>query len=154
MIRVRTVSQSGLLLLDALPLELVGAHHRQLKADVSLDRFGGAAHHGLEHVSRVYGVLGERRDRCELLEADAHHLGQQRLLGREVAVDGADPDAGVRGDLVHLRLGAVAREQLAARGHDALAVASGVGSECALSGGHDLDKRNLSSVCCYKQEEP
>ena len=108
----------------------------------------------LERVPRVYGVLGERRDLRELLEADAHHLGQQRLLGREVAVDGADPDAGVRGDLVHLRLRALACEQLAARGHDPLAVASGVGSECALIGGHDLDKRNLSSVCCYKQEEP
>ena len=69
------------------------------------------------------------------LEAVANHRRQQRLLRREVAVDGADADAGVGGDVVHLRLRAFAGEQLAAGGQDPLAVAARVGSQGSLIDG-------------------
>ena len=71
-----------------------------------------------------------------------------------MTVDRADADARVSGDLVHLHLRALASEQLAARGHDPLAVAAGVSPECSLIRGHAVHKRNLSSACCYKQGEP
>ena len=79
-------------------------------------------------------LLGDLRDLGELLEALADHRGQQRLLRGKVAIDGADADAGVGGDLVHLHVRALAGEQLAARGHDPLAVAAGIGAKCSLIG--------------------
>ncbi len=107
-----------------------------------------------ERLERIEDALGEHRFLRELLEAVANHRGQQRLLGGEVPVHGADADACVRGDVVHLCLRALASEQLATGGHDPLAVASGIGSECSLVGRHHIYKRNLSSGSCYKQVEP
>ena len=53
---------------------------------------------------------------------------EQVLLGREVAVDGADADPGGAGDLVDLRVEAVLGELLARGVEDLLAVAPRVGA--------------------------
>jgi hypothetical protein len=58
---------------------------------------------------------------------------EQRLLGREVPVDGARPDAGPGRDLVQRHRAALRGEQLPRRLQDALAVAPGVGAQGALS---------------------
>jgi hypothetical protein len=49
-----------------------------------------------------------------------------------VPVDGSDPDPGPAGDVVHLGLAALLAEDGARGGHDALAIAAGVGALRAL----------------------
>ena len=72
-----------------------------------------------------------RRRREHLLEAVERERVEQRLLGREVAVDGADADARAAGDVVHLRVAAVLGEDRSRRLQDPLAIAPGVGAERA-----------------------
>jgi hypothetical protein len=48
---------------------------------------------------------------------------------REVAVDGPHADAGLAGDIVHLRVDAALGEHGSRRGDDPLAVAAGVGAQ-------------------------
>ena len=62
-------------------------------------------------------------------ELRGHELAQERLLVREVAIDGPDAHAGLAGDVVHLRVDAAVGEHGARRGDDPLAVAAGVGAE-------------------------
>ena len=61
-------------------------------------------------------------------EALGEQLAQQRLLGREVAVEGAHSHVGDPGDLLHRRLHSLLGEDRLGGGHDAVAVALGVGA--------------------------
>src|SRR3954470_7445030 len=95
------------------------------------------------------GVVAQRRAealprvldlerRADVLGRDAELLGDERLdqgvLGREVAVDRADPDARFPRHVVDLDIRAVLGAGAARRREDALAVASGVGPEGPLVG--------------------
>ena len=62
----------------------------------------------------------------------AHELGQQRLFGREVPVDGAHADARAARHVVDLRIGAALGEHRAGALEDPLAIAAGVGAQRAL----------------------
>ena len=88
----------------------------------------------LDHGERL-AVLLERLacsvgEQPELL---ADELDQQCLFGGEVAVDGADTDAGVPGDIVDLRVRAGLREHDPRALEDPLAIAAGVGAQRAIS---------------------
>ena len=85
-------------------------HHRSARA---------AAREGLPRVARPPRTCARtaRRNR----RAYADQLADQRVLRREVAVDGADADAGPARDVVHLRVLAVLRERLARGVEDPLA---------------------------------
>ena len=102
---------------------------------------------GLERPARPPGEQAERL---------TDQLRQQRLLGREVPVDGAHADARVARDIVDLRIGAALREHRSRALQDPLAIAAGIGAQRALcfadSAGHGplssgwLDNRNHSSL--------
>ena len=68
----------------------------------------------------------------EPLELPAHERRHQRGLGREVAVQRADAEAGGPGDIVHLRLRPAGAEHLAGGLEDALPVAARVGAQGSL----------------------
>src|SRR5690348_8669525 len=86
---------------------------------------------GLARLARPFGEEAERL---------TDQLREQRLLGREVPVDGAHADARVARDIVDLRIGAALRERRSRALEDPLAVAAGIGAQRALyvadSAGH------------------
>src|SRR4051794_35896274 len=101
---------------------------------------GAAPHDPAERLPRVLDVL-ERlaRDRADRLVAAERDRLDQRLLRREVAVDGAHAHPGPAGDVIHLSVQPVLREGLQRGRPHALGVAASVGSEWACGGGRQAE---------------
>src|SRR5258707_12504556 len=121
--------------------------------------FTGWAHEALESGGEPFALIeGLLRPPGEQAERLTDQRREQRLLGREVPVDGAHADARVARHIVDLRLGAALREHRSRALQDPLAIAAGIGAQRALcvadSAGHglfpfssgSLDNRNHSSL--------
>jgi hypothetical protein len=103
---------------------------------------GREAHHVAERLPRIVLAQGLPRALGEPLEAVPHEGGDEVVLARKVAVDGADADPGRAGDLLDRAVEPVLREPLAGGGQDRVAVATGVGAHgSGFRGGrgHDLE---------------
>ncbi len=106
------------------------AHQRVLSRRVGGSDLRTLAHDVGEHlegfaVRPLDAGLGHREDVLELALDHRHH---QRVLGREVAIERADTQAGARGDVIHLGLDALLGERLGGSGEDARPVAGLVGA--------------------------
>src|SRR5215204_1685716 len=106
--------------------------HRLAPADVLSLHRGSPLEHLDDTTPRVRVLQGRL---CEV--DDARHLVgperlKQRLLGREVAVDGAHANAGAARDLLHLRIEAVRREGLTCGVEHPTPVSAGIGAKCSL----------------------
>src|SRR5918995_4068151 len=98
-------------------------------------------------------------------QLDAQELADELVLGREVAIQGADAETGSPRDLVHLSIGTELCEDVACGGHDALPVAARVCAHACSAAWADgltrrhseiltlgVDKRNHHSVFYTEQE--
>src|SRR5712691_2074150 len=106
----------------------ITARQRVLNPDVPAGRLRDTAQQPLDQRERFSAGL-ERlaRPPGEQAERLTDQLRQQRLLGREVPVDGAHADARVARDIVDLRIGAALRERRSRALEDPLAIAAGSG---------------------------
>ena len=101
----------------------------------------------VEGLSRIVRVERGARVVDQRLHAIHDDRGEQRLLRREVAVDGADADAGARGDGVDRHGEALRREHLAGRLEDARTVAARVCAQrLRRRRAQPFDNRNHRSV--------
>ena len=126
---------------------LAGARERVLDRGVARRRLRIATQQILEHGERLaVGLERLARPRGEQPELLAQELDQQRLFGREVAIDGADTDARLAGDVVDLCVGPVLGEHSSGALENPLAIAPRVGAERAVdindhSVGHSIFTR-------------
>ena len=92
---------------------------------------GATPHEVAEGLPRLVALERLPRDRADLGVAGGRDGLDQRLLRREVAVDGPDPHPRAGSHVVHLSVQSVLSEGLPGGGEHALAVAARVGSEGA-----------------------
>ena len=111
------------------PPGLGRARERLLDADVAHAQLRVGPQQPREGLPRVLDLEGALGVVAEGPELRGDELAQQRLLVREVAVDGPHAHAGLAGDVVHLRLDAALGEHGSRRRDDPLAVAPGVGAQ-------------------------
>src|SRR5216684_2141048 len=115
----------------------VGGKHQHLpQAEVAGHELGHPLHEGHQAgpgIGDLERVVRDGRDRVETVHEQRL---DQFLLGPEPAVDGADPDAGVTGDLVEADLEPALVERLGGRLQDALPVPLGVPAQRPHRVGH------------------
>ncbi len=125
------------------PDVLAGAGQCVLHSGVARRRLRVATQQRLERGERFVVLLERLTSPCgEETELLTQELHQQRLFCREVAIDRADTDAGLSGDVVDLRVRPVLGENATRAFEDPLAIATGVGAQRALAMdqgvGHDI----------------
>ena len=91
------------------------------------------ADEGDERLARIVGSRRRSRRGDERRDPGQEQRLEERPLGREVAIDGADADLRELGDLVDGHVDAVGGHQRRGRLEDALAVALRVGAQVPLS---------------------
>jgi hypothetical protein len=89
-------------------------------------QLGPAPEHRVERLPGIGCRLRLERPSREDLELLAGKRLEQRVLGREVPVDGADADLGAARDVLEVRLAALGREHGPGRLEHALAIAARV----------------------------
>ncbi len=109
-------------------MQIAGAHNRVLKPGVALDRDERGVECCLDGFEGVLHLFCAGGDLVEVVEAGSDHLDEQSFFVGEVAIEDAFADAGMLGDVTHMRLFASECEEFACGGDDSLAVAASVGT--------------------------
>jgi len=114
-------------------LAVGGEHHELPQADAGRHGLGRVLQVGDERLPRVGRREGLFRDGHHGVDAVREQLGDEGLLVGEPAVDGADADAGLAGDVVQGGLKAALGEHLGGGEQDALPVPLGIAAQRPLA---------------------